>query len=266
VSRNVFFDLTREFNAEGAVAALGAGQAVVYYRVAIMSKDGDWIVRETPAACERILTVLAEHGARYRPGAPLDVRWLAGGWSSHVEFQDAARRRVRCDFFSRPPRVPRAAVARLFEHATDPLLVVDVESLILMKQTQRAKDYAVLGELASRLPPEREIELTTDPDRVLALAPAYGAGSGRPAVRAAMREDRRAVVVELALEADRLQAADRRRLDAYAAAARPFLEAFARLSGEERTLPDGHAAVCQLAAGLLPPTIPGEVPPDADDQ
>ena len=44
-----------------------------------------------------------------------------------------------------------------------PLIAVDPESLILMKQTQRAKDYPVIGELARLLPPEREVELTTDP-------------------------------------------------------------------------------------------------------
>jgi hypothetical protein len=77
---NLYFDLTRELNAEGPVAALASGQAVVYYRLAMMSKDGDWILEETPSACRRVLDVLARHGARYRPGAPLDVRWLAAGW------------------------------------------------------------------------------------------------------------------------------------------------------------------------------------------
>ena len=30
-----------------------AAQAVVFYRIAIMSKDGDWIIRESPEACDR---------------------------------------------------------------------------------------------------------------------------------------------------------------------------------------------------------------------
>jgi hypothetical protein len=46
----------------------------VYDRLAIMSKDSDWIVRETPEACQRILSVLDECGARHQPAAPLDVR------------------------------------------------------------------------------------------------------------------------------------------------------------------------------------------------
>lgn len=101
--RNIYFDLTEELNAEGPIAVLASGQAVVFYRLALMSKDGDWILRETPEACRRVLAVLEKYGARYRPGAPLDVRWLGGGWSCHFELTDPQSRWVRCDFFSRPP-------------------------------------------------------------------------------------------------------------------------------------------------------------------
>ena len=71
---NVSFELTREYNRHEPFAVLSSGPAVVYYRVAIMSKDGDWIVRETAPACSRVLEVLTERCARYRPAAPLDVR------------------------------------------------------------------------------------------------------------------------------------------------------------------------------------------------
>ena len=37
---NLYFELTREFNQLGPAAVLSSGQAVVYYRLAIMSKDG----------------------------------------------------------------------------------------------------------------------------------------------------------------------------------------------------------------------------------
>ena len=100
---NVYFELTREFNRLGPVAVLSSGQAVVYYRLAIMSKDGDGIVRETSEACDRVLSVLSERGAQYRPAAPLDTRWLGGGWSSHFEYRDARERRIRCDFVSTSP-------------------------------------------------------------------------------------------------------------------------------------------------------------------
>jgi hypothetical protein len=266
VPGNVYFELTRAFNAAGPIAALGSGQAVVYYRIAIMSKDGDWVIRETEAACAQILDVLAARGAAYRPGAPLDVRWLAGGWSSHFEFIDEKARRVRCDFFSRPPRVRRESLERLFATAVDPLLVIDLESLIRMKRTQRAKDHVIFGELAARLPPPLEVRFTTDPDRLLALAPAHGSASTREAVRAAAAGNRDAVVVALARERDAQQRADRVWVDAYAAAAEQYLAAFVRLRAEERRLPAAHPRVVALGQQLLPAAVglPEDVDGDAE--
>jgi hypothetical protein len=264
VTRNVYFELTRAFNAFGPVAALASGQAVVFYRIAIMSKDGDWVIRETSDACGRVLDVLADRGAVYRPGAPLDPRWLAGGWSSHFEFADEKGRRVRCDFFSRPPRVSAEAIARVFSEAADTLLVIDLESLIRMKQTQRAKDYAVIGELAARLTPDREVLVTTNPDRLLALAPVYGHGVRREPVRAALAGDRDGVVVALAREQDRQQRLDRARLDAYASAAREYMTAFAKVSSAERRLPASQGRVMALAERLLPLVVAHPEDPHAD--
>ncbi len=269
VPENVYFELTAAFNAAGRIAVLASGQAVVWYRLAMMSKDGDWILRETSAACDRVLRVLAERGARYRSGAPLDPRWLAGGWSSHFEFRDARRRRVRCDFFSRPPRLEPAGLAALFAapEPTGDLPVVDVQSLIRMKQTQRAKDYPVIGELARLLPPEQELELTTDPDRILELAgvppagvpPAdeHGRRSRRPAARVAVEgRGRLAVVVALAEEIDRLQQRDRARVERYERASTAYREALRRLPRQDLRLPEGHDRLLALAERWLPASLP----------
>ena len=219
-----------------------------------MSKDGDWVIRETPAACSTVMRELDVRGARYRLGAPLDVRWLSGGWSSHFELFDERRRRVRCDFVSRPPRASPAAVDRLFNReGSSAMNVVDLDTLIAMKQTQRAKDYAVIGELATLLPPEREVDVTTDPDRILALAPVFGKSSQRPCVRAGVTgTDRHAVVVALAEEIDERQQADRRRVDAYDAAARPYLEHCRAEGIAALPLRDAHERMVDIAARLLP--------------
>ncbi len=250
---NLYFELTQELNAEGPIAALASGQAVVFYHVAMMSKDGDWILRETPEACRQALAVLERHGARYRPGAPLDVRWLAGGWSSHFEFFDPQGRRIRCDFVSRPPRFRPEEISALFERRAEPMLVVEIEPLIRMKQTQRAKDYPVIGELARLLTPERELELTTDPDRIVALAPGHGQGSARAPVQVAVaggsRED---VVLELARETDRLQQRDRARLERYRVAGEAYLREFQAAKIGELNLPEAHERVSGLAERLLP--------------
>ena len=265
---NIYFQLTADFNAAGTIAVLASGQAVVWYRLAMMSKDGDWILQETGDACRRVLEVLAARGARYRPGAPLDPRWLAGGWSSHFELRDDRGRRVRCDFFSRPPRIPLNLLPSLFaeqgpERDDDAFPVVDLEPLILMKQTQRAKDYPVIAELARLLPPEREVELTFDPDRIIELAAEHGRGSERPAVRAAIEgRGRLAVVLALAEEIDRLQELDRVRVERFEQASTSYRRALRRLDRDDLTLPGGHARLVEIAESLLPASLPGKGEPE----
>jgi hypothetical protein len=255
---NVYLALTEEFNAQGTIALLASGQAVVFYRITLMSKDGDWVLRETEEACRRVRTVLAGRHARYRPGAPLDPRWLAGGWSSHFEFLDEERRRIRCDFVSRPPRIKAADLESMFSsaHGEGGLRVVDPVRLIRLKQTQRAKDYPVIGELSRLLPPESEVLFTIDPDRILELAADFGAGSTRPCVQAARSgQPRDRVVVELAREVDRLQGEDRARMRRYEAASRPYLEAVRTQVPAEAGLEDAHEIALRLAERLLPRSV-----------
>jgi hypothetical protein len=251
---NVYFELTAAFNANRPTAALASGQAVVFYRIAMMSKDGDWVIRECADACDRVISVLDERGARYRPSAPLDVRWLHGGWSSHFEFADERGRRVRCDFVSRPPRVPFEHVTALFDRdAGVQPLVVDVEALIQMKQTQRAKDYPVIGALAALLPPHREIEFTTDPDRILTLAAEIGPPTTRPALAVAVqRADRRALVLALAEETDERQQRDRRRVQQYETAAASYLAACRAASLPGLPLREAHTRMVEAAGRWLP--------------
>ncbi len=115
---NIYLELTQQFNRGRLRAVLAGGQAVVLHRLAIMSKDGDWILREDEEAAAHVLGVLEACGARYRFGAPLDPRWLAGGWSSHLEFRSETLR-VRTDFVTRPPRLDARALERLWEGQTD---------------------------------------------------------------------------------------------------------------------------------------------------
>ncbi len=145
------------------------------------------------------------------------------------------------------------------------MIVVDIDSLIAMKQTQRAKDYPVIAELAMLLPPEREIELTTNPDRIMLLAATSGRSSSRPAARlAAAGADRHAVVLALAEEIDGLQQVDRRRLAIYESAAGPYMEE-CRVAGIARLpLREAHARMVEIAGRLLPLSpIPGSHDADA---
>ena len=135
----------------------------------------------------------------------------------------------------------------------DGLLVVDRETLIRLKHTGRAKDYAVIGELARQLPPNEEIAWTTDIDRILALADSAGGTSSRPSVHAAVNgEGRAAVVAALAQEIDDLQQADRERLAVYERAAEPYLAEFRRMGLSKLPLAHAHEEACRLAESMLP--------------
>ncbi len=148
---NVYIKLTREFNIEKVRAIICSGQAVVLHRLAIMSKDGDWILREDHDSISHILNILDRHNSRYRFGAPLDLRWMMGGWSSHFEFR-TDELRVRTDFFTRPPRLTLDDLTRIWEeHKGNEVPYVNAIDLANLKKTNREKDYAVIGELARKI-------------------------------------------------------------------------------------------------------------------
>lgn len=148
---SIYLRLTQLFNAGRKRAVICSGQAGVMHRIAIMSKDGDWIIREDDEAINHILKVLNEYGAVYRFGAPLAVPWLAAGWSSHFEFiLDGMR--IRTDFFSRPPRFTKKMINTLWKRAeNEKIPVVGLIELAEQKKTMREKDYAVIGAIAERL-------------------------------------------------------------------------------------------------------------------
>ena len=155
----------------------------------------------------------------------------------------------------------------MFRDATDTLLVVGLEPLILMKRTQRAKDYPVIAELSRLLPPDRELELTTDLDRIVELARAIGGQSSRPPVQAA-REGRGEESVELALvqEIRAQRQADGSRIRRYERAAERYLAEFLALGLDRLPLGEAHEKACTLAERLLPREPGPEEQPHADAQ
>jgi hypothetical protein len=255
----VYVDLTHEFNAGALRAVLSSGQAVVLHRLAIMSKDGDWILRESPAALDHVRSVLARRGARYRFGAPLDVRWMKGGWSSHLEFH-ADGLRVRTDFVTRPPRLVAADLDALWrEQEGRPLPFVDARRLAELKKTNREKDYPIIGELARRLESPRDRLLLSRSARDLVRMAA-----DHPSLIRELEAERPALAtvasgveeLEVALDAERrrLIRANERRLAAYAVAAEAWAAGWPRVRDEVSRMPlaEAHARIVDRALGVLP--------------
>ena len=262
---NIYLELTEAFNKGALRAIICSGQAVVLHRLAIMSKDGDWILREDKSALEHVLSVLDARGARYRYGAPLDVRWMAGGWSSHLEFRDDPLR-IRTDFFTRPPRISAADLARIWkEQAGREIPFLDPPELAEMKKTNRERDYAVIGELA-RLMEDAELQLRysrsvrdllklaeKSPDlveKLLVERPILSSISeGRQPLEAALDRERR----------DSIRSHEVR-LSSYAAAAARWHELWPNVAAEIAglSLTKAHAVIVERASTVLPTSV--EIP------
>ena len=257
---NPYLELTREFNRGALRAIVSSGPAVVLLRLSVASKDGDWILRERPEALAYVHSVLAGHGASYRFGAPLDVRWMAGGWSAHFEFRERGLR-LRTDFVTRPPRLTPGDLAALWlQVQSDEWPHVDARRLVALKQTGRERDYAVIGELARLIgEPREQLLASRSADDLIALAARHAPDvrelvERRPLLRHATAGDRAAL--ERALDAERraFMAADVARLQRYATAAARWAAAWPELQRDVASLPldAQHARLVTAASDLLP--------------
>jgi hypothetical protein len=257
--RNPYLELTADFNQGRLRALLSSGQAVVAHRLAIMSKDGDWILREDAEAIDHVLQVLTLRGARYRFGAPLDLRWLAGGWSAHLEFRQEDLR-LRTDFVTRPPRIAAQQLARMWEEAeatgND---IVGLEPLAAIKLTNREKDYAVVGELARQMSDPRSQLLYSRSSRdLLQLArdhpAALAEASRRRPLLARIAEGRDSLDEALDRERRLLMRANEERLARYQAAVEAWAKAWPDVQRQVAGMPlvEAHRLVTSRAAGVLP--------------
>jgi len=265
---SIYIELTEAFNRGRLRTVLSSGQAVVFHQLAIMSKDGDWILREDEEALRHVLSVLAQHRARHRFGAPFDLRWLRGGWSCHFEFTSGPLR-VRTDFVTRPPRLPPAALAALWARAgREAFPVVGVRDLCELKKTNREKDYAVIGELARLLDNPRDQFLFSRSARDLTLLAAQypelvrDLSSARP-VLASVSQGADALESALDAERRRLIHANEDRLQNYLDAAAAWREAWPGIEAETEglSLEDAHRAIVRRAENILPFVPAGEANP-----
>lgn len=266
-SGNPYLELTAAFNRGRLRALLSSGQAVVFHRLAVMSKDGDWIVREDDEALAHVLGVLADRGAHYRFGAPLDRRWLAGGWSSHFEFR-ADGLRIRTDFVSRPPRIDGKQLAAMWAKAESTgVPVIDIEPLAALKLTNREKDYAVVGELARNMKdPRQQLRFSRSARDLIELAARHAALVAELVrERPLLREVGGGVAkLEAALDRERrdLMHRNEERLAGYERASAAWAEQWPARGEEFRSLDlrAGHQSMVEHALRVLPFGPDGEHP------
>lgn len=256
---SVYLELTADFNRGRLRTIVCSGQAVVLLRLAIASKDGDWILREDQEALDHVLGELERRGARYRFGAPMDLRWLRGGWSCHLEFPHEGTR-VRTDFFTRPPRVSAARLAKLWqeqEGKAPPFTAA--ADLLLIKQTAREKDWPIVGELARLLTdPADQMRYSRSAKDLLALAAAHPElvvpmVRERPAL-AALSDGLDRLRIELERERFAAMDADAQRVQRYLAAAAGLQSVWPELERKMAELPlqRAHRLLVDSASACLP--------------
>ena len=263
--KNPYLQLSKELNRGRLRAVLSSGQAVVLYRLAIMSKDGDWILREDSETMDHVLKVLVGRNSHYRFGAPLDLRWLSHGWSSHFEHREMGLR-LRTDFITRPPRISGSELQGIWKSAAalDPP-VVPLQQLADIKKTNREKDYAVIGELARLMPDSRSRFLysrsardllrlaQSKPELVAEMIPRRDAltkiAEGREGLERALDQERRA-----------LMRTNEERLVEYRDAARQWAARWPVVHRQIEELPllQAHRLVVSSAEGVLPFKVRGE--------
>jgi hypothetical protein len=214
--------------------------------------------------------VLETYGARYRMGAPLDTRWMKGGWSAHFEFNHDSNR-IRCDFVSRPPRLggdDLAALWREIERGVGilkPVATIDARRLAELKKTDRERDYAFIGEIARLLPqPSQQVLLSRSARDLIRLWPQISPEEReRLAARRPLLKDviKGRDALEMALDAERRSLAriNEQRLAAYARTAQRWTARWTQMSREidGLSLSLAHLKMIEYAEQLLP-EVPDE--------
>ncbi len=259
---NIYIKLTREFNIEKVRAIICSGQAVVLHRLAIMSKDGDWILREDQESLSHVLDSLGRHNSRYRFGAPLDLRWMRGGWSSHFEFRTDGLR-VRTDFFTKPPRLNLNDRMRMWEeHEGNEVPYVNAQDLARIKKTNREKDYVVIGELARiMIAPEDQLLFSRSARDILDLAENYPdlieSLSTKRSVLSLISEGREKLEIALDAERRQLMQMNEDRLNAYSKASEEWARIWPDLSKQISDVPlrDAHEIIVDKAVDVLPDKV-----------
>ena len=241
--KNPFLELHREFRQKGADVLISSGQACVFYGIAAFSKDGDWIIKENKRSCAAVLGVLAKKNACYRLGAPLDPQWLKQGLTSHFEYKDENNFRIRVDICSRPPRI--SDIALLWKKAlrNSTIDLIDIESLIMLKQTRRTRDYSIIGSLAevagfNEKIPEIALQFLHDFDllsKAIKKWPEEASKISRKAVKLIINHaSREEVVVALALEQNDKMEADKKRIEKLKVSTKMYQRTFMSLKKDWR--------------------------------
>ncbi len=253
-----YHGLLRRLRRKGVPCAITGGLACVEFGVVEHTEDCDLVC--APAAAETLLAMLAVtkfqgRACHYRGAlsAPLDKRWLAGGWTSHFFWGEKTGANPFLDVFGVPPRVTGSWQRRTRG------LFADRQTVAEMKRTRRRKDWdqaTMLGlQMLKAGQPEGWLHIF-DAEVLRQLGETIPCPARmqaqRPALRLMVAKDprlERAVQTEVEFWSH----LDRLRLMVYEAQGREYALAVMKdRQAKDATLPEQHARRLEHAERLLP--------------
>lgn len=238
--------------------AITGGLACVHLGVAEHTEDCDLLC--APEGARRLLELLEIASfdgvpAIYRGvlSAPLDSRWLQGGWTSHFTWETHAPIQPYLDVFGVPPRMSSPWLGEVQGFWAGPHTVAE------MKRTNRRKDWdqaTALGLRMLRSGDERGWLHIFDGDALLSLSETMPIKTAllaqRPVLRLAMERSPR-LVRAIQTEVDFWTHLNRLRMKVYEDAARPYAAAVRASRGASQgNLIEQHALRLAHAEKLLP--------------
>lgn len=141
-----------KLRAAGIRFAITSGMACVHFGIQQTTKDSDWIIAPDDFGKLREMLMRLDADAppwrvAYRQifGAPLDVEFMAHGWTSHLLLTDPDGAENKVDFFGKAPRVRHLA---LDPESPD---FADRDVVAQMKRTDRPKDWPIVDSLGWQL-------------------------------------------------------------------------------------------------------------------
>ncbi len=242
---------------QGVTCAITSGMACVHFGVAATTKDCDALC--APSDAVTFLDVLGEtrlggQGPGYRGNlsAPLDERWLRGGWTSHFHWKLPADE-AYLDVFGIAPRAITPWEDETQGLYAGPATVAD------MKHTDRDKDWPYITALGANLLAngdsrgwlhvfdvdliEKLVEKAPIPPELV---------SQRPVLGLALRHDER-LKQAIRVEREAWMELDRARLKVYERAVRPYRSAVqAAKIDRDASLSEQHRLRVACAERALP--------------
>ncbi len=252
-----FFEgLVARVQSMGGHCAITSGMACVQYGVAQSTKDCDILCSK--ATLTKLFQVLsnteflcAKCSYRGHLTAPIDQRWLRGGWTAHVQWKSPGRD-AHLDIFSVAPRATTQWESEMRG------LLAGMHTVAELKRTDRAKDWPLADNLGVKLieaadlrgwlhihdsDPLRAIKARVPiPREIIEL---------RPVLQLLVDDDPRlksAVFAEIVF----WQQLDRRRLEIHDTAVRPYFGAVKKDVRPAVDLAEQHAIRVSHAEALLP--------------